>query len=358
LLIHVSILIKQLINYNTGPSHQAKLWLMAKVETMLLNRRLSVAPMMDWTDRHCRYFHRLLAPSALLYTEMVTTGAVLHGNREKLLAYDQQEHPLALQLGGSDPEDLARCAVIAQQWDYDEVNLNIGCPSDRVQKGRFGACLMLEPKLVRDCVAAMREAVDIPVTVKNRLGVDDHYSYAHFHDFVETVAESGCTVFIAHARIALLSGLSPKENRDVPPLHHDWVYRLKRERPDLTIVINGGVDTVASAQGHLQTVDGVMIGRAAYHDPWFLTACQQAIHGSGQAQSREVIVKAMSRYLERQVSDGVAVKHISRHLLGLFQSQPGARKWRRYISENAYRDDTNIHLLDEALLHMTDVPPP
>jgi tRNA-dihydrouridine synthase A len=286
---------------------------------------------------------------------MVTTGAVLHGKRESLLGFDPLEQPVALQLGGSDPAELARCAVIAQQWGYDEVNLNVGCPSDRVQKGRFGACLMLEPELVRDCISAMREAVDIPVTVKNRLGVDDHYSYQHFHDFVETVAESGCSVFIAHARI--LSGLSPKQNRDVPPLHHDWVYRLKQERPDLTIVINGGVDSLVTAVEHLQHVDGVMIGRAAYHNPWLLAVCQGEIFGAGQPRQRQDVVAAMNRYIAEQISQGVAVKHISRHVLGLFSGQPGARIWRRYISENAHRDDQNTHLLEDAMARVSELMP-
>jgi len=229
--------------------------------------------MMDWTDRHCRYFHRLLAPAALLYTEMVTTGAILHGDTDRLLAYSPEEHPLALQLGGSEPDDLAACARIAEQRGFDEVNLNVGCPSDRVQRGRFGACLMLEPGLVKDCMAAMLDEVAIPVSIKTRLGVDDHYSYEYMRDFVGAVAESGCTVFLMHARKAVLAGLSPKQNRDVPPLHHDWVYRLKQEMPELTIVINGGIDSVAAVAQQLQQVDGVMLGRAAYQTPWLLAQC-------------------------------------------------------------------------------------
>lgn len=313
-----------------------------------INRLLSVAPMMDWTDRHCRYFHRLLAPSALLYTEMVTTGAIIHGDADRFLAYSPEEHPLALQLGGSDPDDLAACARIAEQRGYDEVNLNVGCPSDRVQKGRFGACLMLEPALVKDCLGAMLAAVDIPVTIKTRLGVDDHYSYVYLSDFVGRVAESGCSVFIMHARKAVLAGLSPKQNRDVPPLHHDWVYRLKQEMPALEIVINGGIDSVEIAQAQLEYVDGVMLGRAAYHTPWVLAECQRKLFDQDSAADRNGIIEQMTDYIERQVSEGVAVKHISRHLLGLFQGMPGARAWRRYLSENAWRDDNNTELLTQA----------
>jgi len=233
--------------------------------------------MMDWTDRHCRYFHRLLAPSALLYTEMITTGAITHGDVDRYLAYNPEEHPLAWQLGGSDPADLAACARIAEERGYDEINLNVGCPSDRVQKGRFGACLMLEPDLVKDCMAAMLDAVDIPVTIKTRLGVDDFYSYQFMSDFVGRVAESGCSVFIMHARKAILAGLSPKQNREVPPLNHDWVYRLKQESPGLDIVINGGIDSLEAVKNHLEHVDGVMLGRAAYHTPWLLAECQHKV---------------------------------------------------------------------------------
>ena len=317
-----------------------------------INRLLSVAPMMDWTDRHCRYFHRLLAPSALLYTEMVTTGAIIHGDADRFLAYNPEEQPVALQLGGSDPEDLASCARIAEQRGYDEINLNVGCPSDRVQRGRFGACLMLEPDLVRDCMSAMTNAVDIPVTIKTRLGVDDHYSYQYMSDFVGRVAESGCGVFIMHARKALLAGLSPKQNRDVPPLHYDWVYRLKEESPDLQVVINGGIGSVDEVKNHLEHVDGVMLGRAAYHTPWLLAECQQQLFEKQTIKTREDIIEGMNLYIERQVSSGVAVKHISRHLLGLFQGLPGAKAWRRYLSENAYRDDSNTDLLNQALAAM------
>jgi len=314
--------------------------------------RLCVAPMMDWTDRHCRYFHRILAPSARLYTEMVTTGAVLHGDQEKLLGFNRLEHPLALQLGGSDPGELAECAQIAVNRGYDEVNLNVGCPSDRVQRGRFGACLMLEPELVRDCVAAMRDRVSIPVTVKTRIGVDDCDSYGYFSDFVSRVSESGCNVFIIHARKAWLSGLSPKENREVPTLRHEWVYRLKEERPDLVVVLNGGITTVDEARRHAQRLDGVMLGRAAYQTPWVLALCQNELFGGGDLPEREDIVSEMTQYLRGQVEQGVPVKHVTRHLLGLFQSLPGARRWRRFISENAHRDADNDQLLLQALAAM------
>jgi tRNA-dihydrouridine synthase A len=317
-----------------------------------LDRTLSVAPMMDWTDRHCRYFHRLLAPSALLYTEMVTTGAIIHGDADRFLAYNPEEQPLALQLGGSEPADLAACARMAEERGFSEINLNVGCPSDRVQRGRFGACLMLEPELVRDCISAMRDAVDIPVTVKTRLGVDDHDSYQYMADFVGCVAESGCSVFIMHARKALLAGLSPKQNRDVPPLRYDWVYRLKQESPGLQIVINGGIDSVDAVKNHLEHVDGVMLGRAAYHTPWLLAGCQQQMFDERAVKRREDIIGPMNSYIEKQVGQGLAVKHISRHLLGLFQGLPGAKAWRRYLSENAYRDDGNVDLLNQALAAM------
>ena len=308
--------------------------------------------MMDWTDRHCRYFHRLLAPSALLYTEMVTTGAVLHGDRERLIGFNEEEHPLALQLGGSDPADLAECARIAQRRGYDEVNLNVGCPSDRVQRGRFGACLMLEPVLVRDCLSAMRDAVEIPVTVKTRLGVDDHYSYDYFSNFVGELSQSGCDTFIVHARKAWLSGLSPKENRDIPDLRYDWVTRLKQEQPELTIVVNGGIKTVADALELLESLDGVMLGRAAYHTPWLLAELQAELFGTKGIDSREQLVAIMTRYTGSQVARGVPVKNISRHLLGLFQGLPGAKRWRRYISEHAHLDAGNVQLLTQALQHM------
>jgi tRNA-dihydrouridine synthase A len=325
---------------------------MTEIKQNKINRLLSVAPMMDWTDRHCRYFHRLLAPSALLYTEMVTTGAIIHAGADRFLTFSPEERPVALQLGGSEPKDLATCARMAQERGFDEINLNVGCPSDRVQRGRFGACLMLEPELVRDCMAAMIDAVDIPVTIKTRLGVDDHYSYQYMSDFVGRVAESGCSVFVMHARKAILAGLSPKQNRDVPPLHYDWVYRLKQESPELQITINGGIDSLESVNSHLEHVDGVMLGRAAYHTPWLLAECQRQLFDKKAIESREDIIEPMSAYLENQVRGGTAVKHISRHMLGLFQGLPGAKAWRRYLSENAYRDDNNTDLLNQALAAM------
>ena len=308
--------------------------------------------MMDWTDRHCRYFHRLLAPSALLYTEMVTTGAIIHGDAERFLAYNPEELPLALQLGGSEPDDLAKCARLAELRGYSEINLNVGCPSDRVQRGSFGACLMLEPELVGECMAAMQDAVDIPVTIKTRLGVDDHDSYQFVADFVGRIAGAGTGVFIMHARKALLSGLSPKQNRDVPPLHYDWVYRLKREFPGLAIVINGGIESTGAIREHLAHVDGVMLGRAAYHTPWLLAECQQQLFGGQAIKTREDVVEAMNFYLESQLQQGVAAKHVSRHMLGLFHGLPGARAWRRYLSENAHLDDSNAGLLTQALAAM------
>jgi tRNA-dihydrouridine synthase A len=325
---------------------------MASMQPVHLNNdfhRFCVAPMMDWTDRHCRFFHRILAPSALLYTEMVTTGAVLHGDRDHLLGFNEQEHPLALQLGGSDPAELAECARIGQERAYDEINLNVGCPSDRVQKGRFGACLMLEPGLVAECVSAMREAVDIPVTVKTRIGVDDCYSYGYFSDFVNRISESGCTVFIVHARKAWLTGLSPKENREVPELRYDWVYRIKKESPALTIVLNGGVSSVADALQHLQYLDGVMLGRAAYQNPWVLAEIQRSLYGSPGVRDRDMAVSRMTDYLRSQARLGVPVKKISRHLLGLYQGLPGARSWRRFISEHGHLDSANDQLLLQAL---------
>lgn len=309
---------------------------------------LSVAPMMDWTDRHCRYFHRLLAPRALLYTEMVTTGAVVHGDRDRLLGFDAAEHPLALQLGGSDPEDLARAARIGAGFGYDEINLNVGCPSDRVQKGRFGACLMKEPELVRDCLAAMRESVAVPVTVKTRIGVDEFDSETFLHGFVDTVARSGIRTVIVHARKAWLSGLSPKQNREVPPLFHERVHALKRRHPGLTVVVNGGITRVDDALGHLEHVDGVMLGRAAYQNPWILAELSREL-GWPAAPSREAVVEAMADYARRHIESGGRLNHVARHMLGLFHGQPGARHWRRHLSQNMHLDGATPELLFEAM---------
>ena len=309
---------------------------------------LCVAPMMDWTDRHCRYFHRLLAPTARLYTEMVTTGAVIHGDRDRLLGFDAAEHPVALQLGGSDPDELARAAGIGAEWGYDEINLNCGCPSDRVQKGRFGACLMTEPERVRDGVAAMRDAVDVPVTVKSRIGVDDHDSEAFLHRFVETVADGGAETFIVHARKAWLSGLSPKQNREVPPLHPDRVHRLVDAFPALRIVLNGGLTDADGAADEWRRVHGVMLGRAAYQTPWVLAELSARLDVAGVA-SRAEAVAAMHAYALREAERGVRLAAIARHLLGLFHGRPGARTWRRMLSQRMHRLDAHPDLLLEAL---------
>lgn len=313
-------------------------------------QRFSVAPMLDWTDAHCRYFHRLLSRHALLYSEMVTTGAILHGNAERHLRFNAEEHPLVLQLGGSDPADLARCARIGQDYGYDEINLNVGCPSDRVQNGRFGACLMAEPQLVADCVAAMRAAASLPVTVKSRIGIDDRDSYQELTDFLATVAESGCDTFIVHARKAWLSGLSPKENREIPPLRYDVVYQLKKDFPQLSIVINGGIATIDQAKQHLQHLDGVMVGREAYHNPYLLAEVDAALFGDEKTMpSRQDIVRAMVPYIERQMSLGVRFNCISRHMLGLFHGVNGARAWRRHISENATKRGADAQVIVDAM---------
>ncbi|EKO3962920.1 tRNA dihydrouridine(20/20a) synthase DusA [Vibrio fluvialis] len=312
--------------------------------------RLSVAPMLDWTDRHCRYFHRLLSSQTLLYTEMVTTGAIIHGKGD-FLAYNEEEHPVALQLGGSNPADLARCAKLAQERGYDEINLNVGCPSDRVQNGRFGACLMAEPDLVAQCVAAMKEVVDIPVTVKTRIGIDDQDSYEFLTNFVTLVSEKGgCEQFTIHARKAWLSGLSPKENREIPPLDYPRAYQLKQDFPHLTVAVNGGVKTLAEAKEHLQHLDGVMIGREAYQSPYLLAEVDQQIFGlDTPVKKRSQVVQEMYPYIEQQLAQGSYLGHITRHMLGLFQNMPGARQWRRHISENAHKAGAGIEVVEQAL---------
>ncbi|MGH8109328.1 MAG: tRNA dihydrouridine(20/20a) synthase DusA [Arenimonas sp.] len=313
------------------------------------SQALSVAPMMDWTDSHCRAFHRILAPHARLYTEMVHAQAVIHGDRDRLLGFDQSEHPLALQLGGSDPAHLAEATRIGEQWGYDEINLNVGCPSDRVQAGRFGACLMKEPSLVADCIASMQAAVKIPVTVKCRLGVDELETYEHFLGFVDTVAKTGCNFFVVHARKAWLSGLSPKENREIPPLRYDWVYELKKQRPDLTIVLNGGLSNVETSMEVLPHVDGVMIGRMAYHEPYRLHQLDRAIYSNGSAsESREALLMKYRPYVEAQCARGIGVKHITRHILGLFHAQPGGRMFRQVLSEKAHKSQ-GWEIIEEAL---------
>jgi tRNA-dihydrouridine synthase A len=310
--------------------------------------RIAVAPMMDWTDRHCRFFLRLLSPSALLYTEMVTAQAIMHGRRDKLLGFDPAENPLALQLGGSDPAMLAGAAIAGAHYGYDEINLNVGCPSDRVQSGRFGACLMAEPALVRDCVIAMRDAVDLPVTVKTRIGIDAHEDYEFLRDFVAAVAESGCRTFIVHARKAVLAGLSPKENREVPPLRYEYVYRLKQEFPELFIMLNGGVRDLESVRAHLQHVDGVMIGREAYHNPYFLAEIEHALHGV-EPPSREAIMAAFLAYVEARLAEGVRLSAMTRHVLGLYLGCPNARRWRRQLSERACARGAGVEVIREAM---------
>lgn len=314
--------------------------------------------MMDWTDRHCRYFHRQLAPGARLYTEMVHAQAVLHGDRDRLLGFDSIERPLALQLGGSEPEALAEATRIAAALDFDEINLNIGCPSDRVQAGRFGACLMREPSLVADCVRAMRDAVTstavahaaAQVTVKCRLGVDEVEDYGTFRAFVDAIAVTGCNVFAVHARKAWLQGLSPKENREIPPLRYDWVYRLKQERPDLTVLINGGIASVDAALAHLEHVDGVMLGRVAYHDPYVLHRLDNALTGESDVPREDLLLR-MRPYVEAQLARGVALKHIVRHVLGLFHGQPGGRAFRQVLSEGAHKPGADWSLIESALTH-------
>jgi tRNA-dihydrouridine synthase A len=298
--------------------------------------RLSVAPMMDWSDRHCRYFHRLLSGQALLYTEMVTTGALIHGDVERHLRFNAEEHPVALQLGGSEPADLARCAQLGEQWGYVEINLNCGCPSERVQRGSFGACLMAEPTLVADCVKAMVDVASVPVTVKHRIGIDKGESYEFVRDFVGTVGEAGCNTFIVHARNAWLKGLSPKENREVPPLRYELVHRLKRDFPQLTICVNGGITTGEQVAGQLRELDGVMIGREAYHNPWWLASWDEAFFATGARElSRESVEEQMVGYMTREAAaHGTPWSSIARHMLGLRHGLPGARRWRQVWSDH------------------------
>jgi tRNA-dihydrouridine synthase A len=311
--------------------------------------RLSVAPMMDWTDTHCRNFHRLLAPHARLYTEMVHANAVIHGDRSKLLAKDASQHPVALQLGGSEPALLAQAARIGAEHGFDEINLNCGCPSDRVQAGRFGACLMREPALVAECVAAMIDATpSTPITVKCRLGVDDDHEWEHFLAFVDTIATAGCGLFVVHARNAWLKGLSPKENREVPPLRYDWAYRLKRERPRLQVIVNGGIADFAEASAHLLHADGAMLGRAAYHDPYLLHRLD-ATWFDGDMRSRGELLRAWRPYVETQLERGTSLKHLTRHILGLFHGERGGRGFRQILSEGAHRPGAGWSLIEQAL---------
>lgn len=308
--------------------------------------------MLDWTDRHCRYFLRLISRRVLLYTEMVTTGAILHGDLDRLLGFHPSEKPIAVQFGGSDPGELAECARIAEARGFDEINLNVGCPSDRVQRGRFGACLMAEPELVAECVAAMAAAVSIPVTVKCRIGVDERDAYEDLAQFVETVAAGGCRVFIIHARKAWLSGLSPKENREIPPLRYDIAERIKDDFPGLGIILNGGIQGLDQAHRHLQRFDGVMIGRAAYHDPYLLAEADRRLFGDDHpVPSRHDILREMLPYVSEELARGTRLHAITRHLLGLFHGRPGGRAWRRQLGERAVKPGAGLEVL-------TDMPVP
>jgi len=315
-----------------------------------LDRRLAVAPMMDYTDRHCRYLLRLLSPHALLYTEMVTAQALAHGDVERLLGFDPLEHPVALQLGGSDPQLLARAARMGEERGYDEINLNVGCPSDRVQSGRFGACLMAEPEVVADCMRAMNETVNVPVTVKCRIGIDQLDDYAFFERFVSVVRQAGVNVFIVHARKAYLQGLSPKENREVPPLHYDIPVRLKREHPDLTVVLNGGLKSAAQVREWLPRLDGVMLGRQAYQEPYLLAELDAGLLAPGsRLPRREAVIEAYAQYVERMLMQDHRLQVMLRHVHGLYAGLPNARSWRRYLSEQGYRPGAGAEVLRTSL---------
>ncbi|GAB2795451.1 tRNA dihydrouridine(20/20a) synthase DusA [Halomonas shantousis] len=328
----------------TSPSHPGS-------PRPTLDRTFSIAPMMDWTTRDYRAFARCLTRRALLYTEMVTTGAILHGQpRERFLGYSDVEHPIALQLGGSDPGELAECAAIAEAWGYDEVNLNVGCPSDRVQNNLIGACLMGHPERVGRCIGAMRDAVSIPVTVKCRIGIDDQDEDADLERFIDIIAAAGCETFIVHARKAWLEGLSPKENRDVPPLNYPRVYRLKTRHPELHIGINGGLKTLGECREHLAQVDSVMLGREAYQNPWLLASVDETLYGEpGPAENRHAAARAFRPYIIERLAEGARLNHVTRHLLGLFQGCPGGRRFRRHLSENAHREGAGLDVFDAAL---------
>ena len=323
-------------------------------ELSKINRRFCVAPMLDWTDRHERYFLRLISSHAVLYTEMVTTGALIHGDKDRYLKYNKEEHPVALQLGGSDPKAMALCAKMAEDYGYDEVNINVGCPSDRVQNGAFGACLMAEPDLVAENVSAMQSAVDIPITVKNRIAIDEMDEYECLPNFLQKVSQAGCDTFIIHARKAWLKGLSPKQNRDVPPLNYDLVYQMKRDFPKLEIIINGGIKTLDQTEQHLKQVDGVMVGREAYHNPFIMSQVDQRFYDAEYKKKTELdILDQYMVYMQKQLDEGVYLKHMSRHLLGLFTGQAGAKAWRRHISENAYKEGAGIEVIQQAENYIT-----
>ena len=322
-----------------------------------LNRTFSTAPMMDWSDKHCRYFWRKLSSEALLYTEMVTTGAIMHGKGgpERFLGFNEEEHPVALQLGGSKPDELAQCSKIAQDFGYNEVNLNVGCPSDRVQNNMIGACLMGHPQLVADCIKAMQDACDIPVTVKHRIGIDDQDSYEELHHFVKTVSDTGCSTFIVHARKAILQGLSPKENREIPPLKYEVVKQLKQDFPNLEILLNGGLQTMEQFKDALEFCDGVMVGREAYHNPSILLDVDHELYGlESSTKSKKDIIRDMYPYIENHLSQDGKLAYITRHMLGLFNGLPGSRQFRRHLSEQAYKSDANIETIETALAYMPD----
>ncbi|MDB2410455.1 tRNA dihydrouridine(20/20a) synthase DusA [Pseudomonadales bacterium] len=331
--------------------HQSTVSANKSASKTAIDRRFSIAPMMDWSDRHCRYFWRLLTQQSLLYTEMITTGALIHGDVARHLAFDNSEHPIAVQLGGNNANDLASCAKLCEQRGYDEVNLNVGCPSDRVKSGAFGACLMNQPQVVADGIKAMRDAVDIPVTIKCRIGVDDNDSYESLCHFVSLNAEAGCEVFIIHARKAWLSGLSPKQNREVPPLDYPRVYQLKKDFPNLNIILNGGLKTIVDCQKALEQLDGVMIGREAYQNPSMLHDVDSAIYNihSKEFASTLDVANRFAGYMDSQLIKGVRLNHMTRHLLGLFNGQPGARVYRRHLSENANKAGAGVDVFMDAL---------
>ena len=314
-----------------------------------IQHRFCVAPMMEWTDRHCRYFLRLFSRHTLLYTEMITTGALLHGDAERFLRFNQEEQPVALQLGGSNPGELALAAQMGEQAGYREINLNAGCPSDRVQRGKIGACLMAEPILVAECMSAMLESVSIPVTIKCRIGVDELDSLEHLTHFIDTTAKAGCRCFIIHARIAVLDGLSPKQNRDIPPLNYERVFAIKERFPELDIIINGGIRSLDESRIMLEKVDGVMIGREAYQNPGFLSRVDQELFGENYpVVSQQAILAQFINYARKELDNGAALKHMTRHILGLFNGQPGAKQFRRFLSEHAHKNGADIQILEEA----------
>ena len=325
---------------------------------MISNEKyISVAPMMDWTDRHCRYFMRLINPDVHLFTEMIVVDSILHGDHKKLLSYDQSEHPVVLQLGGNDPLKMRRAAEIGAKSGFDEININVGCPSDRVKSGSFGACLMAKPQIIAECVQSIKEITDIPVSVKSRIGIDDQDSYEFLYDFIKTVNNSGCETFIIHARKAILSGISPKQNLSIPQLNYDRVYRIKSDFNHLRIVLNGGLNDIQDCINHLKVMDGIMIGRHAYRNPWFLNKIKRAIQHSDDDEviTRRDIVEKMYPYIEEQLKEGTKLRNITRHMLGLFSNQPGAKFWRSYISQNSSRDEAGVEVLQNALDRMIEI---